>query len=80
MKSKKTRVHECKHFQFDYDDLGKYCYCNLSASSVSLCNFEYVYCMQFCPNFQKGKLRGTWHITEAEKAEAEKVKAQHKND
>ena len=75
---KKTKVYECKHYEFDYDDLGKYNWCH----NDSISSYECIvpcrgfYSQQFCPGFKKGNLRGQWVISDWEKKEAADFKSQ----
>ena len=56
----KVDIYECKHFEYEYDDFGKYCWCHCPESGYWECPAEQIYAMQFCPCFMRGKLRGTW--------------------
>ena len=64
MKTKKTRVYECAHYEFEYDDFGKYCICNNPKIPGFECKIRTVYCQKFCPGYRKGGLRGTWVISD----------------
>lgn len=72
--TKKTKVYECAHYEYEYDDLGKYCWCRNRAMQKSECDAEFIYCQRFCPGFKKGKYRGMWEISPVEKGKAEKFK------
>lgn len=52
---KKVRVYECKHFEFEYDDLGKYCWCHNPEHPGRECDVDYKICMQYCPYFSKNE-------------------------
>ena len=71
---KKTNVYECAHFEYEYDDFGKYCWCHCPESGYRECPSENIYAMQFCPCFKKGKLRGSWEPDEYELEYGEKFK------
>ena len=73
---KKTKVYECYHYEYEYDDLGKYCWCHNGKMPRNECNVvrKGFYCQQFCPGYKKGKLRGSWVISNWEKKEAEEYK------
>lgn len=75
MKTKKTRVYECAYYEFEYDDFGKYCICHNQNIPRNECNVgRGFYCQQFCPGYRKGRLRGTWVISDWEKADAEEFR------
>lgn len=76
----KVAIYECKHFEYEYDDFGKYCWCHCPESGHRECPSKYIYAMQFCPCFKKGKLRGTREITEAEIEQAQKFKRMMVNE
>ena len=77
---KKTKVYECYHYEFDYDDLGKYCWCHNRDIPCQECNVgKGFYCQQFCPGYKKGNLKGSWVISDWEKDEAKKFKAKMVN-
>ena len=65
-KNAETPVYECAHFEYEYDDLGKYRWCRNRESGRGECNCNYIYAQQFCPFYKKGKLRGKWLIGDAE--------------
>lgn len=72
---KKTRVYECAHYEFDYDDLGKWHWCHNRDIPCQECNVgRGFYCQKFCPGYKKGKLKGSWVISDWEKEEAEEFK------
>ena len=68
---KKTKVYECTHFEYEYDDLGKYCWCHSKKMTRRECPFESAYAQIVCPGYEKGKCRGEWEIGDWEKKEAE---------
>lgn len=72
---KKTRVYECFHYDAEYDDLGKYYWCHNKNIPERECNAcRGFYCQKFCTGYKKGRLRGTWVLSDWEKEEAEKFK------
>lgn len=72
-KPKKTRVYACYHYEPEFDDLGRYFWCRNQSIPCNECNAgRGFYCQKFCPGFKKGKLQGTWVISDWEKDEAEK--------
>lgn len=73
----KTKVYNCKWHEREYDDLGKYSWCNSSKINCRECKFNYIYAAQACPGFEKGALVGSWKISTAEKKELEDFKKQH---
>ena len=77
-KTKKgTNVYECYHYEFEYDDFGKYFICHNINIPGHECKVRRnsPYCQQFCPGYKKGNLRGKWVIADWEKEEVEKFKA-----
>lgn len=75
-KDNKTKVYECAHYEFECDDLGKYCWCNNTGMPNRNCELEYIYCHQFCPGYKKGKLRGAWVVSADEIKVAENFRRQ----
>ena len=56
MKSeKKYTFHSCKHFEYEYDGYGKYCWCHNPKSNKRECDVKYTFCMKFCPYYKKDK-------------------------
>ena len=80
MSDNKTKVYECKHFEYEYDGFGKYCWCHCPESGHRECPSEYIYAMQFCPYFNQGKLCCTREITEAEIEQAHEFKQMMVNE
>lgn len=74
--SKKVDVYECAFFEYEYDDLGKYSWCHCKKMPSRECDCHFIYAQQFCPCFDKGKMRGSWIPTEDEIRCAEKFKEQ----
>ncbi len=74
---RKTKVYECYHYEFEYDDFGKYFICHNIDIPGHKCKVSgnSIYCQQFCPGYKKGNLRGEWVIADWEKEEVEKLKA-----
>ena len=72
----KVDIYECKHFEYEYDDFGKYCWCHCPESGHRECPSEQIYAMQFCPRFIRGKLRGTWELDAYEIDYGKKFKEQ----
>ena len=72
---KKTRVYECFYYEAEYDDLGKYYWCHNRDIPGHECNSgRGFYCQKFFPGYKKGRLLGTWIISDWEKEDAEKFK------
>ena len=77
-KSKKTRVYECEHFEFEYDGFDKYCWCHNPKNPDRMCDVQWKVCAKFCPYFSKKKGRDAYvmlELTEYDKelmAEAKK--------
>ena len=70
----KTAVYECVHYEYEYDDLGKYAWCHNRGIPCRECPADTVYAMQFCPGYAQGRRRGRWEITDREKKDAERMK------
>ena len=78
---KKTRVYECAHYEFDYDDLGKWHWCHNRDIPCQECNVgRSFYCQKFCPGYKKGKLKGSWVISDWEKEEVEEYRTKLVNE
>jgi len=75
-KPKKESVYECAHFEYEYDDFGKYCWCHNEKSGTNECDCDRIYAQQFCPFYKKGKLRGKWVISDEDINAAEEFKKQ----
>lgn len=73
---KKESVYACKHWKYEYDDLGKYSLCYNRNSKLQTCDCKRIYAQQFCPFYEKGELRGKWVIDEVDKEAAEEFKKQ----
>ena len=75
-KEKKTKVYECAYFEYDCDDLGKYCFCHNLDIPGHECTVPSrgIYCQKVCPGYKRGKLRGEWVVSDWEKKEAEAYK------
>ena len=74
-KKKKVQVYECEHYEYDYDDLGKYHWCHNQHIPSRECTVGTgIYCQKFCPGYKKGNLRGSWVISNWEKKDAEEYK------
>ena len=74
---KETKVYECYHYEFEFDDFGKYFIChniNIPGHECKVMRNS-PYCQQFCLGYKKGNLRGKWVIADWEKEEVEKFKA-----
>ena len=68
-------MYECAFFEYEYDDLGKYCWCHNHEIPKRECDVDYIYCQQFCPGYKKGKLHGEWEITNHDKEMAQEDQA-----
>lgn len=54
MNSKKTkRIYECEHYEYEYDDLGKYAWCHNRECLSRECVIEYKFCQELCPFYKK---------------------------
>ena len=76
MANNKVKVYECFHYEYEYDDLGKYAWCRSNDMKCSECKFEHTYAQQACPCYKQGKLRGEWIPGRSELAEVEEFKKQ----
>ena len=72
----KIDIYECAFFKYEYDEFGKYCLCHCKNMPSHECSCHYIYAQQFCPCFDKGRLRGRWAPTEAEIECAKKFEEQ----
>lgn len=43
----------CSHFEYEYDDFGKYCWCRNPKNPSNRCDVEHEFCMKFCPWYKK---------------------------
>lgn len=79
---KKTRVYECAYFEYDCDDLGKYCFCHNLDIPGHECTVtgRGIYCQKGCTGYKKGKLRGAWVISDWEKKELRELKMKLKKE
>ncbi len=75
-KPKKESVYACKHWEYEYDDLGKYSMCYNRNCKLQTCDCKRIYAQQFCPFYEKGELRGRWVIDDVDKQAAEEFKKQ----
>ena len=71
---KKTKVYLCEHYEYEYDDLGKY-WCHNHEIPKRECDVDYIYCQQFCPEYKKGQLQGEWEISNHDKELAQEYQA-----
>lgn len=71
---KKTKVYECAHYDYEYDDLGKYCWCRNRKMNKRECDVRYKYCQRFCPGYKKGQFIGSWELSSDEKMYEEEFK------
>ena len=55
MKKGQKKWWRCAHFEYDYDDWGKYCYCHNKDCPHKDCRAENVFQMSVCPFYAKGK-------------------------
>ena len=69
---KDVPIYECAYFEYEYDDLGKYCWCHNRESGRRECHCGYIYAQQFCPFYKKGDLRGKCDIGQQEIEAAQK--------
>ena len=68
----KEDVYICKYWAYIDDDLGSYCH-NEKSGRIE-CGCKRTYAMQFCPFYERGKLRGKWVIDDVDKQAAEEFK------
>ena len=73
-KPKKESVYACKHWEYEYDDFGKYSLCYNRNCKLQTCDCKRIYAQQFCPFYEKGELRGKWVISDEDKQAAEEFK------
>ena len=52
-KSNKKRIYECEHYEYEYDDLGKYAWCHSKDCLSRECIVEYKFCQDLCPFYKK---------------------------
>lgn len=72
----KTEVFECVHYEYDYDDFGKYAMCHQPDSGCYECPSTYKYGMQFCPFYKKGKSVGKIEVPDYVIKHAKEFKAE----
>ena len=53
MKAEKRRIYECEHYEYEYDDLGKYAWCHSKDCLSRECIVEYKFCQDLCPFYKK---------------------------
>lgn len=85
MKSeKKHTFYKCKHFEYEYDGFGKYCWCHNPKTQNRECDVKYTFCMKFCPYYKKdNNEKFTIALTDYDKemmAEAKKKLAEWKSE
>ena len=75
MAGKKVRVYDCDHYEFDYDDLGKFYWCHCKDNPKRECDVDWIFCMKYCPYFKKkpGSFRLV-ELTERDKMRIEQAK------
>ena len=73
-KPRKKSVYACKHWKYEYDDLGKYSLCYNRNCKSQVCDCKRIYAQQVCPFYEKGELRGKWVISDEDKEAAEEFK------
>ena len=52
-KSNKKRIYECEHYQYEYDDWGKYAWCHSNECLSNECIVDYKFCQDLCPFYKK---------------------------
>lgn len=70
-KSKKTRIYECAFFEFEYDDLGKYCWCHSPKNPNRMCDVHWKVCSKFCPYYKKKTGRNAYVVIELDENDKE---------
>lgn len=50
---KKIRVYECEHYEYEYDDLGKYAWCHSRNCLSRECIVDYKFCQDMCPFYAR---------------------------
>lgn len=53
VKAEKTRIYECEHYQYEYDDWGKYAWCRSKECLSKECIVDYKFCQDLCPFYKK---------------------------
>jgi hypothetical protein len=54
-KSNKKRIYECEHYQYEYDDWGKYAWCHSGDCLSRECIVDYTFCQDLCPFYEKNR-------------------------
>ena len=80
MADNKVKVYECLHYEYEYDDLGKYSWCHSNDMKCRECKFEHIYAQQACPCYKQGNLRGEWTPSKNELKEVEEFKKQREKE
>ena len=76
--TKKSKVYDCAHSEYEVGYMDKTLWCNCRESGHRTCDCGiYTYTKQFCPFFQRGELKGKWEISEDELRDAEEYKSKH---
>lgn len=52
-KSNKKHIYECEHYEYEYDDLGKYAWCHSKDCLSRECIVDYKFCQDLCPFYKK---------------------------
>lgn len=77
----KRKFYSCYHFEFEYDDLGKYRWCHSKESGCRECRCENIFQMNACPHFKKTGNGYFLKMDKHDKASVEKflseLKAEH---
>jgi len=66
-KSRNRRVYDCEHFEFEYDDWGKYAWCHCMDNPDRECMVEWKTCIDLCPFYKKKK--GSYRMFEYTKTD-----------
>lgn len=54
-KSNKKRIYECEHYEYEYDDWGKYAWCHSKDCLSRECIVDYKFCQDLCPFYEKNQ-------------------------
>jgi hypothetical protein len=52
-KAEKMRIYECEHYEYEYDDWGKYAWCRSRDCLSRECFIESKCCQDLCPFYKK---------------------------
>lgn len=67
---------QCSHYEFEYDDLGKYCWCHNKNIPSRECMCKNIFQMNACPGFNRGERFSFLTMTKEDKLDLKKFKEQ----